>query len=282
MSHRSKLSRRHATRAGTGVGAALLIAFTMAPASARPASIAAPSASSGSHGGTVTPAAALDPAITRIEDGSARFATSIEQQASVLQAFVGNAEAVQEGNTSMEAAGAASTNALDSGLASFMRAAEGSIPDAGSIQPSWNPQSASECTQVNGVSLVQKGSSACTTNSDSSRQATARAEGKATATANAVHTGDANAQAQGDGSAATAQAGSASRVGQADNTAKAVSTGGSATTADSGQGDHDQGNKVTAVGDGGSLATGTVDGGKNNTVFSGSVKPPLVWQYASA
>ena len=146
------------------------------------------------------------------------------------------------------------------------------IPGPASIQANFDPQSSSECTQVDGVAIVNTGSAVCTTTDNTGTKASAQAEGTANATANAVHTGNANAQAQGDGSAATAQAGAASRAGQAGNTARAVSTGGSATSADSGQGDYDQGNTVTAVGDGGSQATGTVDGGKNNTVFSGSVR----------
>lgn len=204
-----------------------------------------------------------------VDAATTRAATSVNQAAAGLQAFVKQAGIA--GDKSMKAAGAAAKAALDRQITRLLTDAGCAIPDLASLEPRWDPAAVDACVQADGTILVSKGTAVCTTNADRDDRARARAEGAgASADADAVHTGDARAAAAGDGSKAAAKSGDKARTGQAGNVSNAISTGRSTATANSGLGDFDERNNSTAAAAGGSLSTSDASGGDRNQTFAGS------------
>jgi len=274
---RPTISRmRRGARIGIGARAVLLVSATLAPSPASgDGAVGAASAGDARTGADnqqrrVTPSDALAEAKAQVDEALAGFSTAADEAAAGLQTFVEEADIAED--KSMEEAGVAAKSDLDEGLAEVLSDAEGAIPEADRLEPSWNGGAANACRQNDGNNVVAQGTAVCTTNSDRDDRARARAEGNgASATANAVHDGDAEARSQGDGSAATARSGDPARTGQRRNVSDAVSTGGSTATANAGLGDHDGRNRSTAVADGTSLATADSNFGDENEAFSGSI-----------
>ncbi|WP_416976549.1 hypothetical protein [Streptomyces sp. T028] len=243
---------------------ALLIGVTLgaAPDGPQQTAVAKPSR-------PTTPARALASIEAIIDASAGRVSASSDQSVAGLETFLAKAGVADD--KSMKTAGVETQAKLERDISGLLKTAGEAVPSAESLDPAWNTGAANACKQQDGTDTAKSGTAVCTTNDDRDKRARARAEGnEAAATANAVHTGDADAKAQGDDSAATARSGDASRTGQKGNESDAISTAGSTTTATSGNADHDQHDKATAVAHDRSLANADSVAGDRNDSFAGA------------
>ncbi|MGW0710216.1 hypothetical protein ACWD4G_30400 [Streptomyces sp. NPDC002643] len=248
---------------------AVLIGVTMGASPAEPKQRPEGKPAEAASARPSTPADALATFKAVVDASTGKLSASADQSVAALQKFMDEADIADD--KAMKQVGVDAKAKLDADIAALLKSAQGAVPKAESLAPSWAAGATDACTQQDGTDVVKSGTAVCTTNADRDDRSRARAEGDAaSAKASANHDGDADAKAQGAGSAATAKSGDADRAGQSGNTSDAISTAGSRTTANSGTGDHDQRNQATAVGNDKSLSTADSINGDRNKTFAGS------------